>query len=43
MTFCSSKDLSDKTKRSYEQTLRLFARYLEDTEEVTNSKEIKKN
>lgn len=23
-TFCSSKDLSDKTKISYEQTLRLY-------------------
>ena len=40
MTYCSSKDLSKKTKRSYEQTLRLFAKYLEDVENVTSSKEV---
>ncbi len=30
MTYCSSKDLSDKTKRTYEQTLQLFTRYLQE-------------
>ena len=40
MTYCSSKDLSKKTKGSYEQTLKLFARYLADNEKVYSSKEV---
>lgn len=42
MNFCSSKGLSKKTIGSYEQTLRLFARYLQDIEEVTSTKEVTK-
>lgn len=40
MTYCSSKDLSKKTKGSYEQTLKLFARYLAENEKVYSSKEV---
>lgn len=41
MSHCQSKKLSKKTMRSYEQTIRLFAKYLEErkiktTKEVTN-------
>lgn len=38
MLDCSAKGLSAKTLKSYEQTLRLFARYLEETFEITDSK-----
>lgn len=41
MTYCSSKDLSKKTKGSYEQTLKLFARYLAENEKVYSSKFLK--
>ena len=30
MTYCEVKNLSQKTLRSYEQTLRLFAQYLKE-------------
>ena len=40
MTYCSSKSLACKTKRSYEQTLRLFTKYLEEVENVTSSKDV---
>lgn len=40
MTYCSSKSLAYRTKRSYEQTLRLFAKYLEEVENVTSSKDV---
>lgn len=30
MSCCESKGLSKKTMRSYEQTLRLFSKYLEE-------------
>lgn len=37
MNYCQSKNLSRKTMRSYEQTLKLFARYLEDNLEITDA------
>ncbi|WP_207652825.1 site-specific integrase [Anaeromicrobium sediminis] len=30
MMYCTSKNLSPKTMKSYEQTLKLFAKYLQD-------------
>ena len=33
MSYCQSKALSKKSMRSYEQTLRLFAKYLEEVKE----------
>ena len=32
MCYCGSKGLSKKTMNSYETTLKIFARYLEDVE-----------
>lgn len=40
MLDCSAKGLSVKTLKSYEQTLRLFARYLEEKFEITDSKKV---
>ncbi|MGE7023837.1 site-specific integrase [Solibacillus cecembensis] len=37
---CSAKGLSKKTLSSYEQTLKLFARYLEDIFEVNDVKSV---
>lgn len=37
MNYCQSKNLSRKTISSYEQALRLFARYLEDNVKFTYS------
>lgn len=37
MNYCQSKNLSKKTMASYEQTLRLFARYLEDVLRITDA------
>ncbi|MBU3098711.1 MULTISPECIES: tyrosine-type recombinase/integrase [Clostridium] len=37
MNYCQSKNLSRKTLMSYEQTLRLFARYLLDTVKVIDA------
>lgn len=40
MTYCSSKNLSKKTMRSYEQTLKLFARYMTEEQHVETSKDV---
>ncbi|BDR75783.1 tyrosine-type recombinase/integrase [Clostridium tetani] len=40
MIYCQQKDLRMKTIASYESTLRLFARYLEDTFSINNVKDI---
>ncbi len=40
MLDCSAKGLSKKTLSSYEQTLKLFARYLEDTFDITDVKSV---
>lgn len=40
MCFCDSKKLSNKTMRSYEQTLRLFAKYLKEEKGVESTKEV---
>ena len=37
MNYCQSKNLSRKTMTSYKQTLRLFARYLEDNVKITDA------
>jgi integrase/recombinase XerD len=42
MMDCSSRGLSVKTMRSYEQSLRLFIRYLEEKHEVTKPTQTKK-
>lgn len=42
MTYCSSKNLSKKTMRSYEQTLKLFARYMEEEQQIEASKDVTK-
>ncbi|MCL1700626.1 tyrosine-type recombinase/integrase [Lysinibacillus sp. Bpr_S20] len=41
MLDCSAKGLSPKTLKSYEQTLRLFARYLFDNFEIDDVKSVK--
>jgi integrase/recombinase XerD len=41
MVYCDSKSLSRKTKASYEQTLKLFARFLLDQYNVTEISEVK--
>jgi len=41
MLDCSAKGLSPKTLKSYEQTLRLFARYLLDNFEIDDVKSVK--
>lgn len=40
MCFCDSKKLSKKTMKSYEQTLRLFAKYLKEEKGVESTKEV---
>lgn len=40
MLDCSAKGLSAKTLKSYEQTLKLFARYLEDNFDIKNVKDV---
>ena len=42
MCYCQSKKLSNKTMRSYEQTLRLFAKYLEEQKQIQSTKEVTK-
>lgn len=37
MNYCQSKDLARKTMASYEQALKLFARYLEDNVKITDA------
>lgn len=41
MNYCDYKGLSPKSMRSYEQTLRLFIRYLKDECNITSTGEIK--
>jgi len=41
MLDCSAKGLSPKTLKSYEQTLKLFARYLLDNFEINDVKSVK--
>jgi len=43
MSYCQSKKLSTRTMRSYEQTLRLFAKYLEDKKEIKTTKDVTKD
>lgn len=42
MSYCQSKKLSTKTMRSYEQTLKLFAKYLEENKDIKSTKEVTK-
>lgn len=41
MLYCSSKNLSKKTQKSYEQTLRLFAKYMEMEFKVNEVSKVK--
>lgn len=41
MNYCDYKGLSTRTIASYEQTLRLFARYLQDNCEITKTEQVK--
>ncbi|MGN8645428.1 tyrosine-type recombinase/integrase [Gracilibacillus sp. HCP3S3_G5_1] len=41
MTDCNSRGLSQKTMRSYDQSLRLFMRYLEDIHYIKDVKKVK--
>lgn len=41
MLFCQSKELSKKTMASYEQTLKLFAMYLQDNHIITDATKVK--
>nr|WP_222864138.1 tyrosine-type recombinase/integrase [Rossellomorea marisflavi] len=41
MVYCDSKALARKTKASYEQTLNLFARYMDEQHNVTEVSEVK--
>lgn len=43
LDFCSYKNLSKKTIKSYSQTLILFARYLEEEKEIRDIKKVNKN
>lgn len=36
MTYCTSKNLSKKTMKSYEQTLKLFSQYMEDEFQISD-------
>lgn len=40
INYCDYKGLSTKTMASYEQTLKLFARYLSDTYKITRTEQI---
>ena len=42
MSWCESKGLSKKSMRNYEQTLRLFAKYLEEQKQIQSTKEVTK-
>lgn len=42
MNYCQSKGLSKKSMRSYEQTLKLFAKYLEEEKGICSTKEVTK-
>ena len=37
MEYCASKQLRPKTMHAYEKTLRLFAKWLQENEEITNA------
>lgn len=41
MNYCDYKNLSKKSMKSYEQTLRLFIRYLKDECNITNTAQVK--
>lgn len=41
MMYCKQKDLRDKTIASYETTLRLFARYMQDKNNISRGQDIK--
>lgn len=41
MLYCDSKALTRKTKASYEQTLKLFAMYLQDVHNITDPSDVK--
>lgn len=40
MSYCESKDLTRKTMLSYEATLKLFARYLQDELKIEDSTKV---
>ncbi|MCS4476823.1 site-specific integrase [Clostridium botulinum] len=40
MIYCESKNLSKKTMMSYEQTLRLFTKYLEEEKDIIDIKKV---
>ena len=40
MSYCDYKNLAQRTILSYEQTLRLFIRYLQDIYKVTKTEQI---
>lgn len=40
MCYCDSKGLSKKTMRSYEQTLRLFSKYLEEEKKIQSTSQV---
>lgn len=42
MNYCQSKGLSKDSMRSYEQTLRLFAKYLGEEKQIKSTKEVTK-
>lgn len=41
MNYCDYKELAKRTLSSYEQTLKLFARYLQDKCEITSTEQVK--
>ena len=41
LSYCQSKGLSQKTIFSYDQTLKLFAKYLEVEEEIDDARLVK--
>ena len=41
INYCDYKNLSTKTIGSYEQTLRLFIRYLQDECNITSTEQVK--
>ncbi|WP_346889167.1 tyrosine-type recombinase/integrase [Clostridium sp. UBA1056] len=43
LEYCNYKNLSNKTIKSYSQTLLLFAKYLEEEKQITDIKKVDKN
>ena len=41
MDYCRSKQLRPKTMASYEQTLKLFSRWLKEKYDIENAEEVK--